>query len=102
MLKGWKDERDARCRRIAVLGGLATMKLTPPAECPRCGKSMAGRPWHSYLGHLGLHGTADAYFDGDIEACQEHLRRNGLAKQDVVPENGAFRRYVPLAEVGDA
>jgi hypothetical protein len=64
------------------LGGLAVKSKTPPATCPQCGKSMAGRSWHSFLGHLGLHGLADAHFGGDLEAAQERIRVNGLATQN--------------------
>jgi hypothetical protein len=60
---------------------------------------MMGRTWHSYLGHLGLHGLADKYFDGDIEAAQRHLRCNSLARQDPACWNGAWPRYVPVTEV---
>jgi hypothetical protein len=83
-----------RGRRIgAPLGGLAVRDRRPPAFCPRCGASMAGRVWHSYLGHLGLHGLADAHFDGDIEAAQRRLQENGRARQDPYPENGAMPKY---------
>lgn len=85
-------------RKGAPLGGRAVKHKEPPESCPRCGRSMAGRKWHSYLGHLGLHGLADRYFDGDIETAQKHLRRNGLAAQDPAPWNGAWPRYVPVAE----
>lgn len=64
---------------------LATLKAT----CPRCGEDMSGRVWHSFLGHLGLHGLADRYFDGDMQAAQKSLRNNGLARQDPAPWNGA-------------
>jgi len=41
-------------------GGLAVRKRYPPIRCPKCGKEIVfGSPWHSYLGHLGLHGLAD-------------------------------------------
>jgi hypothetical protein len=59
---------------------------------------MAGRSWHSYLGHLGLHGLADRHFGGDIEAAQRQLRRNGLARQDPAPWNGAMPEYRPVTE----
>lgn len=80
-------------------GGLAVANKIPPANCPRCHKPiMFGSSWHSYLGHLGLHGIADRYFGGDIEAAQKHLRENGLARQDAAPWNGAFRPYIPVQE----
>ena len=41
----------------------------PPDSCPRCGRPMANRSWHSYIGHLGLHGTADHHFSGDMRAA---------------------------------
>jgi len=78
------------------LGGHAVKDKEPPEVCPRCGESMAGRSWHSYLGHLGLHGLADNHFGGDIEATQRRLRENGLARQDPYPENGAWPEYRPL------
>ena len=78
-------------------GGKAVAKKIPPPFCPRCGKEiMWGSPWHSYLGHLGLHGLADKYFDGDITKAQKRLRENGLARQDPAPWNGAWPKYKPL------
>lgn len=59
---------------------------------------MKGRSWHSYLGHLGLHGLAERYFDGDIQAAQTRLRQNGLARQDPFPANGAWPRYAPVQQ----
>lgn len=87
----------AKGRQIgAPLGGRAVASKQPPESCPRCGQSMAGRSWHSYLGHLGLHGLADNHFDGDLEAAQKRLRENGIARQDPFPENGAMPRYRPV------
>lgn len=81
-------------------GGLAVKEKQPPAYCPRCHKPIVfGTPWHSFLGHLGLHGLADKYFNGDLELAQQHLARNGLARQDPAPWNGAFRKYIPVQEV---
>jgi hypothetical protein len=77
-------------------GGRAVIPRVPPPTCTRCGKSMAGRSWHSYLGHRGLHGLADSRFGGDLEACQRHLRDNGLARQDPYPENKIWPRYKHL------
>ena len=80
-------------------GGLAVAKKHPPAYCPRCGKEiMWGTTWHSYLGHLGLHGLADNHFGGDIEAAQKRLRDNGLARQDPAPWNNALPKYRPITE----
>ena len=70
------------------------------AVCPKCGRSMAGRSWHSYLGHLGLHGLADRHFAGDMEAAQRRLRENGLARQDPFPGNGAWPKYQAVQERG--
>ena len=88
-------------RETHSLGGKAIKKKKPPDVCPRCGKPMKNRVWHSFLGHLGLHGLADNYFGGDIEAAQFHLRRNGQARTDSAPYNGAFPRYqeLPLKDV---
>ena len=84
-------------------GGKAVKGKKPPAVCPHdgCNESMQGRNWHSYLGHLGLHGLADNYFSGDIEAAQKHLRENGRARSDPFPQNGAWRGYrkLPLKDV---
>ena len=79
-------------------GGKAVKDKTPPATCHRCGQSMAGRVWHSYLGHLGLHGLADNHFDGDIVKAQKRLQQNSLAVQDPAPWNGAWPRYRPVTE----
>ena len=77
-------------------GGLAVAQRQAPERCPVCGKKMAGRSWHSYLGHLGLHGLARRYFDGDLDATQRRLRRNGLARQDPMPANRAMPTYKPI------
>lgn len=73
----------------ASLGGQAVKDRTPPDVCPQCGASMAGRSWHSYLGHLGLHATADRHYGGDAVAAL----RDALSKQDPVPENGAWQQW---------
>ena len=92
-----REEALAKGRQIgASLGGQAVKDKTPPDSCLRCGQSMAGRNWHSYLGHLGLHGLADNHFDGDLKAAQKHLRNNGLARQDPAPWNGAWPTYVAV------
>jgi hypothetical protein len=77
-------------------GGQAVIARKPPDECPRCGESMQGRVYHSYLGHLGLHGLADKYFDGSIEAAQKRLRENGRARSDSFRANGAWQPYRPI------
>ncbi len=92
-----RDQAFAKGRKIgAPLGGLAVKDKTPPARCARCGLPMTGRTWHSYLGHLGLHGYADNHHDGDIVAAQKRLRENGLARQDPYPGNGAWPTYQPV------
>jgi hypothetical protein len=78
-------------------GGKAVKDKTPPPTCPRCNRSMAGRVWHSYLGHLGLHGLADRYFDGDLPAAQKRLQQNSLAVQDPAPWNRAWPKYRPVS-----
>ena len=91
----------ARGRAIgAPLGGAAVKKKAAPATCPKCGQSMGGRPWHAYLGHLGLHGLADRHFGGDLAAAQRRLRENGLARQDPAPWNQAWPAYRPIREGG--
>ena len=81
------------------MGGTATIPKQPPAACPKCNRSMSGRSWHSYLGHLGLHGLADNRFAGDIEAAQRRLRENGLARQDPVADlNNFWPVYKPVME----
>ncbi len=84
---------------IHSLGGKAVINKVPPPNCPCCCKSMEGRSYHSYLGHLGLHGLADKYFDGDMQAAQKRLRRNGLARQDPFEGNGAWPAYVPIRQM---
>ena len=94
-----RDEALALGRKKgAPLGGQAVKDKIPPETCVRCGQNMAGRSWHSYLGHLGLHGLADRYFEGDLKATQQRLRCNGLAKQDPCPYNGAWPKYVPVTQ----
>ncbi len=96
-----RDQALARGRAIgAPLGGRAVGSKTPPPVCRRCGRSMEGRTWHSYLGHLGLHGLADKHFGGDLHAAQRRLRNNGLARQDPAPGNGAWPSYRPVMEKG--
>ena len=86
-------------KKIHSLGGKAVAAKPVPPQCPRCGKSMQGRVYHSYLGHLGLHGLADKYFDGDIEAAQKQLRENGRARSDPFPGNGAWRPYRQIIDL---
>jgi hypothetical protein len=52
----------------------------------------------TWLGHLGLHGLADKYFDGDIQTAQKRLRENGLARQDPMSYNNAWPKYTPVKE----
>lgn len=77
-------------------GGKACINLEVPVECPRCGKLMIGRSYHSYLGHLGLHGIANKYFEGDVTAAQKRLRENGRARTDPFPGNSAWKPYRPI------
>ena len=84
----------------APLGGKALVSKAPPIVCSRCGVPLAGRSYHSYLGHLGLHGLADRYFAGDVQAAQERLRANGLARQDPAAGNGAWPSYRPIGGQG--
>ena len=94
-----RDEAFAMGRKIgAPLGGKASNSRPAPAACPRCGRSYAGKTMAAYKGHLGLHGLADRYFAGDIEAAQRRLRENGRARQDPAPWNGAWKPYRPVAE----
>lgn len=87
------NKKQLRARRK---GGKAVIEKAPPSKCPRCKKSMEGRTYHSYLGHLGLHGMADKYFGGDIDAAQKRLRENGRARSDSFPGNGAWKAYRPI------
>lgn len=81
-------------------GGLAIAKKKPPPVCPRCDKKIvSGTKWHSYLGHLGLHGLADRHFAGDVVVAQKRLRDNGLARQDPAPWNGAWPVYIPMEDL---
>lgn len=76
-------------------GGRAVAGKAPPKRCHRCRQSMAGKSWHGYLGHLGLHGFADRYFCGDMSKAARHLVKNSLAKYDPAPWNGAYPKYKP-------
>jgi hypothetical protein len=86
---------------VHSLGGKAVISRAVPDACPHCGLSMQGRVYHSFLGHLGLHGLANKYFAGDIKAAQSRLRQNGLARQDPFPGNGSWQPYVPIIQEGD-
>lgn len=88
------SEDGDRGRRLgAALGGAAVKGRKPPDVCPVCGKPMAGRSWHSYLGHLGAHKTAEKWGIGDPSDLYRYL----LAKyQDPYPENGAFSQWMAL------
>jgi len=86
-------------KKIHSLGGKAVASKTVPPNCPRCGKPMQGRVYHSYLGHLGLHGLADHHFNGDLEAAQKQLRENGRARSDPFPANGAWKPYRSVANL---
>lgn len=85
---------------VQSMGGKAVISKPAPDVCPRCGESMKGRVYHSFLGHLGLHGLADKYFDGDIHAAQKRLRENGVARQDPFPGNGAWKQYRQIVDLG--
>jgi hypothetical protein len=74
-----------------AMGGLAVANLVPPSSCPRCLASFNGRSWYSWLAHKGLHSLADRYFCGNLSKAAERLARNGLARQDPAPWNGAFK-----------
>lgn len=96
-----KEQAQIPKRSPQSAGGLAVRTRRAPPFCPRCGKEiMFGTPWHSYLGHLGLHGLADRYFNGDLTAAQTRLRNNGLAKQDPAPWNNAWPTYQPVTKAG--
>jgi hypothetical protein len=86
-------------KRIHSLGGKAVIAKDVPAECPQCQLPMKGRTYHSFLGHLGLHGLANKYFNGDIKAAQKRLRENGRARQDPFPGNGAWQPYRQIADL---
>ena len=83
-------------------GGLAVKSLPFPARCPRCRTSLAGKNYHGYLGHMGMHKYADRYFCGDISAAARQLAYNGLASQDPMPYNGAFQRRKKSAQIYQA
>lgn len=85
-------------REPCSLGGRAVRSKRPPDKCPKCNEVMAGRKWHSYLGHLGLHGLADRFFDGCMQSAQKRLRQNSLARSDPSPWNGAWPEYKPILE----
>ncbi len=72
------------------LGGQAIKHKPAPTCCPRCGKQLNGRSWHSYLGHLGLHGLADRYrlWRGDLEAAQTRLRQTAWLARTRCPALG--------------
>lgn len=85
-------------KRRAQAGGRAVIDKQPPQSCPRCNRPMDKKTWHGYLGHLGIHGLADKYFDGDFQAAQKRLRENGRARSDPFPGNGAWKPYRPIQQ----
>jgi hypothetical protein len=82
--------------KIGSAGGTSVKRKKPPQHCPKCGLSMSGRKWHSYLGHLSRHKFADQYFAGDTKAATRYLYNNALAATDPFPGNNAFPKYQPL------
>lgn len=85
-------------------GGLAVAKKEcPTAPCPRCGKVFPFlSSWMSWIGHMGLHSTADRYFDGDMSAAARQLAYNALAAEERGKSwsNGAWlRNYRPIKPV---
>jgi ATP-dependent exoDNAse (exonuclease V) beta subunit len=85
-----------------ALGGLAVKSHLFPARCPRCRVSLAGKTYHGYLGHMGMHTYADRYYCGDTSAAARQLAYNGLASQDPMPWNGAFQRRKKSARIYQA
>lgn len=83
-------------------GGLAVKSKPFPSHCPRCRASLAGKTYHGYLAHLGLHGYADRYYCGNLSAAARQLAYNGLASQDPMPYNGAFSRRKKSAQIYQA
>lgn len=88
-------------------GGLAVKeKYAPTAPCPHCGKVFPFlASWMSWIGHMGLHSTANRYFDGDISAAARQLAYNGLAAQErgAAWSNGAWqRKYKPIKPVSQS
>lgn len=84
---------------VARMGGLALKDKEAPLKCPRCGKLYRFcESWFVHLGHLGLHGLADRYFNGDIQAAQRRLSENGRARQEegATWQNNAFKPYRPI------
>jgi hypothetical protein len=69
-------------------GGKTTASLPAPGPCPRCGRRFESHL--QYAGHLGLHGFADRYTEGDLKAAGLKLGIVGAAAIDPFPENGAF------------
>lgn len=81
-------------------GGIAATnkKIDQPYQCDHCDKSWpAGTKWAKILGHLGLHGLAKKYFNGNIKAAQERLQQNGWARGDS-DTYGRIWHYVSVQE----
>jgi hypothetical protein len=71
-------------------GGRITAAKAAPGPCPKCGKTF---PSHlAYAGHLGLHGLADRYCQGDLKQAVVKFNLLGIAATDSHPGNGAFAR----------
>ncbi len=68
-------------------GGKAVAKL-PGGNCPKC--EMHFKTHAQLAAHLGLHGFADRYADGDIQKARHLLSITGAAASDSTPWNGAY------------
>lgn len=71
-------------------GGQTTAALTGAYTCPRCKRKYTRHC--EYAGHLGLHGFADKYTNGDMQAAARKFNLLGIAAGDPFPANGAFAR----------
>ena len=68
-------------------GGLAAARL-PGGTCEKCNTSF--RSHMKLIGHLGLHGFADRFANGNLDKARLLLGLTGAAATDPFPQNGAF------------
>lgn len=60
---------------------------------------MREKTYHGYLGHLGIHGYADKYYNGNVSQAARQLSYNAMAAYDPAPWNGVWQRKKKQAQI---